>query len=526
MARTRIDLYIAGIGKYTYDFQIFLGNGDGTFATTPIYEGSDSGDPAIGDFNRDRILDLAVPSGSDVDVYLGNGDGTFQSPVTYFPTNGVFNSIVAADVNGDGTLDLITDGVSILLGRGDGTFINNGGESGVSIGYNLLVGDFNGDGKLDVGFQAPESGEIALLLGNGDGTFQNPLTFMEPGTSDYFSILALGDFNNDGKLDLVGSSTKPAVFLQGPVILSPSNLNFGNQQVDTTSAPQPVTLTNVGSTTLTITKIGFTGTNAGDFNQKNNCGSHVKAGGNCTINVTFRPQAQGARSASLSVSYLGPGSPVMVALSGTGTAAPTVTLTPSKLSFPVQLIGTKSSAQTATLSNAGTVAVTISNIATGAAFGQTNNCPASLAVNTSCQIEVSFQPSAKGPASGKLSVTDDATGSPQTVALSGTGTMVKLSPIGLSFGDQKVGTKSSPISVHLTNEGTTTLSISQIAITGTDPNDFSQTNNCDGRVPAGGSCTIEVTFQPTATGRRSAKLAVSDDGGGSPQDVPLAGTGT
>jgi two-component sensor histidine kinase len=149
-----------------------------------------------------------------------------------------------------------------------------------------------------------------------------------------------------------------------------------------------------------------------------------------------------------------------------------------------------------------------------------------LPVDTDCQIQVSFKPTAKGPASRELSVTDNATGSPQTVALSGAGTVVKLSPEGVNFGDQKVGTKSAAVPVQLTNTGKTALSITKIAITGKDAGDFSQTNNCGTTVPAGGSCTIKVTFQPTTTGSRSANLTVSDDGGGSPQEVALAGTGT
>ena len=127
---------------------------------------------------------------------------------------------------------------------------------------------------------------------------------------------------------------------------------------------------------------------------------------------------------------------------------------------------------------------------------------------------------------GTLSVTDNAQGSPQTVSLSGTGMVVKLSPIGINFGDQKVGTTSNPVPVTLTNEGTQPLNISQIIIMGSNAGDFGQTNNCGSSVPAGDQCTIQVTFTPTQTGERSATLAVYDDGGGSPQKVALSGTGT
>jgi hypothetical protein len=199
---------------------------------------------------------------------------------------------------------------------------------------------------------------------------------------------------------------------------------------------------------------------------------------------------------------------------------------PASLAFPVQLLNTTSTSQSAILTNTGSVDVTISNISTSGSFSQTNNCPSDLQVGANCKIEVVFTPTAKGPASGTLSVTDNAKGSPQTVALSGTGTDVKLEPKGVNFGDQQVGTKSSPIGIELTNVGSTSLSISGIDFKGTDPGDFSQTNNCGNSVPAGGHCTIKVQFVPQEKGPRSATLSVSDDGGGSPQTVALAGTGT
>jgi hypothetical protein len=123
-------------------------------------------------------------------------------------------------------------------------------------------------------------------------------------------------------------------------------------------------------------------------------------------------------------------------------------------------------------------------------------------------------------------MTDNAPGSPQTVALSGVGTLIKLSPIGINFGSQKVGTSSSPVPVTLSNKGTITLNISQIEIGGANPGDFSQTNNCGSSLPAGAHCTIQVTFTPTQTGNRSAELEVQDDVNPSPQDVALGGTGT
>ena len=185
-----------------------------------------------------------------------------------------------------------------------------------------------------------------------------------------------------------------------------------------------------------------------------------------------------------------------------------------------------SSPQVATLANTGTRAVTISSISINGPFTQTNDCPASLAASTNCDIFVRFAPQKKGEAEGTLSVSDDATGSPQEVSLSGVGTVVTFLPQGVNFGDQKVGTSSPPVAVKLFNKGRTTLSITQITIAGTNSGDFSEKNNCGQSVPTHGHCTITVTFTPTATGPRAAAVSVSDDGGGSPQLVPLAGTGT
>lgn len=322
----------------------------------------------------------------------------------------------------------------------------------------------------------------------------------------------------------------------GPAVrLSPSSLSFGNQPVGTTSGIQTVTLTNNGAAPLSIASISVTGTNAGDFAQTNTCPTVVVGGGTCTISVTFSPSDASPRNASLTVTDDAGDSPQSVGLAGTGVpTAPAATFTPTNLSFGDQLVNTISQIQTITLSNSGNAPMTITSIGvTGtnsADFGQTNTCPDSsstLAAGASCTINVTFAPGGTGTRSASISVADNASGSPQTVSLSGNGTApsVSLSPSSLTFGNQTTGTTSSAQLVTLTNSGTGSLAISTIGFTGTNPGDFSQTNTCPASLGAGSSCTVSVSFAPSDSGTRSANLTFTDSAGNSPQSVAVSGTG-
>ncbi len=321
------------------------------------------------------------------------------------------------------------------------------------------------------------------------------------------------------------------------VTLTPASLSFGNQQVGTTSVAQAVTLTNTSSTSLTITSVGITGTNSGDFAQTNNCPlgpATLAANANCTINVAFTPTAIGARSAALSIADDAPGSPQTASLSGTGTA-PAVNLAPSSLSFGNQLVGTTSAAQTATLTNTGTAPLTILSVGISGTnsgdFAQTNNCPVSpstLAVNTSCTVSVTFGPTAMGTRTAAVIFTDNASDSPEQLSLTGTGIapVAGLSPASLTYATQQVGTTSAAQTVILSNTGTATMSITSISIVGTNGADFAQGNNCGASLVPGANCSINVTFTPTMEGTETAALAVTDNASGSPQSVSLTGTGS
>ena len=227
----KLDLASVDNNFFNNFLEVYLGAGDGTFASSslPNFTGRISTGLAMGDFNGDGKLDLALPSsifgtGNVLQVYFGNGDGTFQA-ATNTPASQDFIGVVAADVNGDGILDLIADGSCVYLGKGDGTFTEKGCTkvpTGIFV-KQVLLGDFNGDGKLDFAAlgsfdnQSPFHQVVLLSLGNGDGTFRAPLQIQAgvEAVVPSFLGLAVGDFNNDGKLDLaVSSKNRSFVFLQ------------------------------------------------------------------------------------------------------------------------------------------------------------------------------------------------------------------------------------------------------------------------------------------------------------------------
>ena len=209
----------------------------------------------------------------------------------------------------------------------------------------------------------------------------------------------------------------------------------------------------------------------------------------------------------------------------TPSGAPTAVLSTSSLDFGSVQVGTTAGPLQFTLKNGGTAPLTIAGVQVFPPFAVSHTCGGSVAAGATCTFNVTFTPPTVGQHAQTLSITTNASASPHTVALRGTGIPVPiagpaLAPAALNFGSQQVNTGSATQSIVLSNVGTAPLNAIVVGITG----DFTQTNNCGPSLPPNGNCTITVRFSPTLLGGRSGLLTVSTAAG--TVTAPLAGSGT
>jgi len=300
---------------------------------------------------------------------------------------------------------------------------------------------------------------------------------------------------------------------------SPAALAFASQVFGTAGSAQTVTLQNTGTRALVVTRIDL----SGDFSETDNCvNASVAVGSSCAIQVTFTPQATGIRTGQMTVSANVYGGQLTVDMTGTGTPAGVVSLTPASVDFGQVEVGKTSSALQVQAGNNSGTGVPISSVTITASFAiASNTCgKTTLAPSTSCQVLVTFSPAQAGAAAGTLMFTDGA--GTQTVALTGTGAAAptdNLIPGSLSFPATATGSLSAAQNILLTNTGDETLTSINASAVGA----FQTSNTCGTQLTGHTACTISVTFAPAQLGAQPGTLTVSD--ALRTQTVALSGTG-
>jgi len=370
-----------------------------------------------------------------------------------------------------------------------------------------------------------------------------------------------------GSLTITASGIANAVALSGtgvapgPILSpNPASLAFAGTVVGGSAATQTVTVTNTGTTTATVSGVSA----SGDFSQTNNCAS-LAVGASCTVTVGFTPTASGARTGAVTITSNANNSPTTIALSGNGIG----TATNIALHQPATDSGEVSGfpAGNATDGDANTYWESTNNafpqwlqVDLGAAYNVgrvTLKLPPSTAWGTRTQT-LSVQGSTNGTTFGTIvgSATYTFTSPTNVVNITVPGSNARYvrlnftansgwpagqvsefevypsagtppnsaslsaSPGSLTFGTQSLNTTSASQAVTVTNTGTASATVSAVSVSG----DFSQTNNC-ATIAAGASCTVNVSFRPTASGTRSGTLTVTSNATNSPTTVALTGTG-
>jgi FtsP/CotA-like multicopper oxidase with cupredoxin domain len=372
----------------------------------------------------------------------------------------------------------------------------------------------------------------------GPGLAQNAtcvvnMTFKPTATGNRSTVLVIS--SSDPVTPLLNISLS-GFGTQSIATLSTASLAFPLQLVNTNSGLQTITLFNTGNVAYAISSISLGGANTADFVLNYNCPinvSGVAAGGNCSMTVSFRPTAAGARSAKINIVTTANVNPnPTVTLSGTGTQ---VNLSTAALTFAPQVVGTQSATQQVTLTNTGPAALPITAIGlTGANAGDftlNSNCPigGNLGSGGSCRVTLRLRPTAVGVRTATVAITTNDPGTPVApVTLTGTGIQaaVILTPTSHDFGAVTARSTSAPFAFTLTNAGTAPLTINNISIAGVNPNRFAQTNNCGASLAIGASCRVNVTFNPQRAGTAySATLRLANNAPNSPQTAALTGTG-
>jgi hypothetical protein len=538
-------------GTPTYSVTLLRNDGKGNFPSTNIgvtpnlqfVPGDFRAEDLNNDGNADLILlsqgppSLATSLQQGIVVMLGNGNMTFAAPASYSPgaiggpSLGYPSKMTITDANGDGYQDILVPGFNI-------------GEATEATSATLLANLTGAIGVLKASASSLASAQPLVLTAvlaptvTGGAVPTGAITFIDGGAAvgtapissgtATLSLSSIAPGSHIYSAKYSGNSAHPSfTFGSASVAITsslattltlsanPSSSTFG-QQIALAATLNPYSAQGQSTNGEVITF----------YNGSGSVGTSVLSGGVAALNVTSLPTGTDSLKAAFAgdSTFSAATSPVIQIVVSAGT--PAVTLSPASLAFPSQITGTSSAAQQIVLANSGQAPLSVTSISVSGDFTQTNTCSSSIAAGATCAISIKFLPTSVGVRTGTLSVTDNASGSPQSVAISGTGATVSptitLSPSSLSFASQATGATSPAQTVTLTNSGQGSLALTSVTASG----DFAQTNTCGNSLASGASCALSVTFTPTATGTRTGTLTITDNASGSPQTVALSGGGT
>jgi hypothetical protein len=397
-------------------------------------------------------------------------------------------------------------------------------ESGlVALAANGSVSMTDGSGLL--------AGTTSVALSSGSATFNNLVISSATSNDILTATLPL-----NSSLNLTSQASVGLTVNVPPPSLSATSLSFGVEPIGYSSVAQGVTVTNTSTVMLHFNHIALTGANALSFVTSNTCGTGIAAGATCRIGVRMVPQAAGALTAAITLTDNATGSPQSIALNGTGVTpgVSSLLLSATTLSFGDEPIGDSTAAQSVTVTNTSAALLYFKSIVlTGAnalSFVTSNTCGANIAAGATCRIGVRMAPLTTGSLSAAITLTDTATGSPQSIALNGTGvtpgvSSLSLSTTNLEFGTEMVGSSTAAQAVTVTNTSAVVLYFGSIALTGTNASSFVTSNTCGTSLAPGATCRIGARMAPQATGSLSATITLIDNATGSPQSIALSGTG-
>ena len=399
-----------------------------------------------------------------------------------------FGNVVVGTGSSPQTITLTNSGTATITINQVSTTGSGFSASGLSAGQTIAVG-------ATANFSASFAPTVT-------GTASGSITITSTATNGTLSI-ALG-----------GTGT------QGALSANPASISFGNVAIGS-SAAVAVTLSNTGTAAVSITGSSITGTG---FSMSTLAAQTLNPGQTASFGVTFAPTTATSATGSVSITSNAPGSPLKIALSGTGTQG-ALSANPASISFGNVAVGSTSAPTSVTLSNTGTAAVSIAGSSiTGTGFSMSTLAAQTLNPGQTASFTGTFAPTTATSATGSVSITSNAPGSPLKIALSGTGTQPQISanPTSISFGTVTVGNSNSQM-IALTNNGNATLTFSQIAVAGTG---FTQTGlSTSTTIAAGGSTTFNAVFTPSSATTVSGSITLTTNGTPSPLVINLSGTG-